>query len=1178
MTKRTQRPRVLVAQHRLPEPDRERGSQRVMDVIDALAAAGNEVVVGATELAGGERYVRWLRRRGFQVAIGPDGIAAASASGLDAAVIAFWHAAAVLMPIVRAQAPNAPIIVDSIDLHFVRESRRRANRGEPIDEEYTAAMAAEVAVYGSADSVWCVSQTEADLVDQMLGRRVAVHVPLGEDVGGAPSEEHERRGLLFVGNFRHLPNIEAVEWLSQDVVSYLSPELLRRDPIRIVGHAVDERVIDAVGGSPEVEIVGGVPSIEPELHRARVAMVPLRHGAGVKGKLLQAMMAGTPVVTTSVGIEGIDPTVIDHVLVADSPQEFAAHLALIVESAESPIDVAGARSWALEHHDARSVAPQISAAVAELIRSHAQGWSIPAHVDPQIVTASLDHDAAVANDAVTNPLAVDHSDRDLLARDQESIEISVVVATHERAELLDGCLASFALQTIDPTTFEVVVIDDGSIDDTTAVVDKWRPHLPLVHERIEHGGRAIAKNRGIELSAGPIVLLFDDDDRAAPDLLAVHLATHAEHPDERLAVLGHTAWASELDVNDAMRHATDVGMRLFAYPSLTEHQRGDWKLFWEGRISAKRSLLVGVGGHDPCLAYSIDIEMAWRIHQSGGLTVLYEPAARSVMARPIDLDQLLERCREKGRAAWRLWMLHVADPVADDALAVYGSVHRWREWPALRGRIDGWREDLALAEPDEIDSILHQLCDAFVVAGLWAEARADGLVTQPVLSVVIPVWSVTDELRDLAVNIIGRVVELATVPTEIIVVDNASPFRREFPADVVIRNSVNVGVGPAWNQGIAAAQGEVVVVLNSDCEVTSGWDRALCHAALDGRRIAFPHTDHGDGIGPVAPDQAGTAGWCFAASATLLDELGVFDEQFAPAFFEDTDYWHRAWLADVDLSPVAAAVVRHERRTSARHLGGVDEIFAENRRRYEAKWDLGFDAPPPYYAREIVPYPVPGRVQLRRLAPGSAVDQHRPRIFGIGLTKTATSSLHSAISHLGFRSIHHGDEVFRESIEEAIAIDFPSLHRAEDLDAFFDVPAVVDRFDRFDLEYPGSRFILSTRPLEPWIESRRRHVETNQRLRDQGDIHGAALDIDVDGWIEEWHRHHERVLSYFADRPGDLLVIDVCSGEGWEVLAPFVGWQRLPERTFPWENAADSVADAAGTADDAIGGVHVAAS
>ena len=157
-----------------------------------------------------------------------------------------------------------------------------------------------------------------------------------------------------------------------------------------------------------------------------------------------------------------------------------------------------------------------------------------------------------------------------------------------------------------------------------------------------------------------------------------------------------------------------------------------------------------------------------------------------------------------------------------------------------------------------------------------------------------------------------------------------------------------------WNTGIRLSSAPVIVVLNSDCLVEPGWDEALVAAATDGRRIAFPYTDHCDGQGFIRPDQGGTAGWCFALTRELYEEIGPFDEWFSPAFCEDTDYWHRAWKLGVELSPVPAARVVHARRTSSQPE--ADRLLQAHRYKYGWKHGVDPDRAPPYYNREIVDY------------------------------------------------------------------------------------------------------------------------------------------------------------------------------------------------------------------------------
>ena len=135
--------------------------------------------------------------------------------------------------------------------------------------------------------------------------------------------------------------------------------------------------------------------------------------------------------------------------------------------------------------------------------------------------------------------------------------------------------------------------------------------------RIEHAGRSAAKNHAVLLARAPIVLFFDDDDRAAPDYLERHLAGHAAKPGEAVAILGHTDWAPELELTPLMHYITDVDRLMFAYERLGDGQELDWRGFWEGRISCKRSLLLRHGLHDQRLGYSIDVEMGWRLGPSG---------------------------------------------------------------------------------------------------------------------------------------------------------------------------------------------------------------------------------------------------------------------------------------------------------------------------------------------------------------------------------------------------------------------------------------------------------------------------------------------------------------------------------------------------------------------------------
>jgi hypothetical protein len=182
------------------------------------------------------------------------------------------------------------------------------------------------------------------------------------------------------------------------------------------------------------------------------------------------------------------------------------------------------------------------------------------------------------------------------------------------------------------------------------------------------------------------------------------------------------------------------------------------------------------------------------------------------------------------------------------------------------------------------------------------------------------------------------------------------------------------------------------------------------------------------------------------------------------------------------------------------------------------------------------------------------------KVFCIGLSKTGTRSLHDALQLLGLRSVHwggpdlrtavqRGPEI-RAAVERALHDGRPLLSGLEEADAYSDIHSLSVNFDVLDQQYPGSRFILTVRDLDEWIDSRRRHVEANIARKERGEYEGSFLTIDPDAWRAEAIEHEARVRSHFSDRPQDLLVLDIAAGDGWEMLCPFLGLP-VPSEPFP---------------------------
>jgi glycosyltransferase involved in cell wall biosynthesis len=337
----TSRGHVAICSPVLPEFDRESGSRRLFHHVTMLRQSGWQVSYVTENPHGEERYVGALEQSGCPVYRGfdPKVDALFSLGRVDVAIVAFWYLAEQQMRRIRSLSTSTRIVVDSIDLHFLREARRLLAKDAapaprlPLNAQYTDEFAREISAYAQADAVLTVSQKEADLINDFLGTDRAFQVADAESLSPASTPVRDRRGLLFVGNFRHRPNLDAVEHLFRDIVPKLDQETLAQHPLTIVGNGLTEKVRALAEGHEHVRMVGWVPSLAPYYARARACIVPLTYGAGTKRKVIEALMSGVPTVSTSVGIEGLEVVDGEHVLVADDPGEFAQRVERLLSDA-----------------------------------------------------------------------------------------------------------------------------------------------------------------------------------------------------------------------------------------------------------------------------------------------------------------------------------------------------------------------------------------------------------------------------------------------------------------------------------------------------------------------------------------------------------------------------------------------------------------------------------------------------------------------------------------------------------------------------------------------------------------------------------------------------------------------------------------------------------------------------
>ena len=230
-----------------------------------------------------------------------------------------------------------------------------------------------------------------------------------------------------------------------------------------------------------------------------------------------------------------------------------------------------------------------------------------------------------------------------------SLKLSVVMATCNRAETLPITLRHLEEQELDPGKFELIIVDDGSADNTRAVVHEWIPRLSFRVRYLHHSnhGPGYSQNRGLEIAEAPIVLLMADDIFMSPQALMRHLEMHEQHAEPEVAVFGLVKQSPTLDGSVFLRTWDPFGFRALAGMCELPYYR-----FGACNVSAKRDFLMRYGpfreqrGRGGPLAHE-DAELGYQLAQ-GGLRILFCPAALGWHHHITTLDGACRKAYQQG--------------------------------------------------------------------------------------------------------------------------------------------------------------------------------------------------------------------------------------------------------------------------------------------------------------------------------------------------------------------------------------------------------------------------------------------------------------------------------------------------------------------------------------------------
>lgn len=323
------KPTILVIDSYVPLYDRESGCVRLLNILKLLLNLGYSVIFFPDNGYPEQPYTSVLQQLGIEVIYGTP-----QRYNLEEKLIKYlplidgvWLCRPELcdkyMDLIRLKT-KAPIIYDTIDLHFLRLKRQK----DYLDPSYQNTswswetyQKLELNYANQAEATVVVTEDEKQVLSSLGVKNVWVIPNIHEEISLSEKVAFDQRsGLVFIGSYNHPPNIDAVKWLCLEIMPLVwvsRPDIT----VNLLGSNLKDEVKELA--NDQVIVTGYVPEVEPYFQKSRIFVAPLRFGAGMKGKIGQSLSLGLPTITTKIGAEGMG--LIDHqdVLIADTAEEFA---------------------------------------------------------------------------------------------------------------------------------------------------------------------------------------------------------------------------------------------------------------------------------------------------------------------------------------------------------------------------------------------------------------------------------------------------------------------------------------------------------------------------------------------------------------------------------------------------------------------------------------------------------------------------------------------------------------------------------------------------------------------------------------------------------------------------------------------------------------------------------------
>ncbi len=339
--------RILYIDHYVPTPDQDAGSLFAFNTLCILSWLGHNITFWPENLYKSEPYVTELQQKGIEVIYGPNNFEdffKVRGKDYDYVIMARPHISIKFIDTILKIKPTIKIIYETHDIGYIRLYRQALIERKP--ERFVEARnmkQIELRLARASTYTFVRTRKEGAILKNEDSSINPVVLPLIYIPPDTINPYENRRDIIFVGGYMHPPNVDAAIFLANEIFP-LVRNRITGVKLYLVGSNPPEAIRKLE--SDDIVVTGYVPDISQYLQGCRIMVAPLRYGSGIKGKIMDSMMNGLPVVTTSIGAEGMDLIDGISVLIAETPEQFASSITELYNNADLWNEIS-ANSYAL---------------------------------------------------------------------------------------------------------------------------------------------------------------------------------------------------------------------------------------------------------------------------------------------------------------------------------------------------------------------------------------------------------------------------------------------------------------------------------------------------------------------------------------------------------------------------------------------------------------------------------------------------------------------------------------------------------------------------------------------------------------------------------------------------------------------------------------------------------------